>query len=276
MTAVEARRIIGGGMEYPMMTLIGDYAASTDTGLYGVTAHEFAHMWVPIVVGTDERRYGWMDEGMTEFVEQLGKQDYFPGTNFIRGEQDEYARFARTGGEGPILRWSDFHYSSLAYTVASYSKPASALAALRAVLGEETFDRAYRAFIDTWKYRHPYPWDFFEGMERVSGRDLDWFWRAWFAETWTLDHAVESVEAGPDGAARIVVANRGKTPMPVRLAITREGGEVVRREIPVDVWLGGARTAAIELPAGGAVTRVEIDPEHAFADVRRGNDVWTR
>jgi hypothetical protein len=276
MTAVEARRIIGGGMEYPMMTLIGDYTASTDTGLYGVTVHELAHMWVPMIVGTDERRYGWMDEGMTEFVEQLGKQDFYPGTNFIEGEQEAYAGFALTGGEGPILRWSDFHYSAGAYTVASYYKPASALAALRAVLGEETFDRAYRAFIDTWKYKHPYPWDFFDGMERVSGRDLDWFWRAWYAETWTLDQAVARVEPGEGGAARIVVENRGRTPMPVRLAITRAGGEVIRREIPVDVWLEGARSATIDIPAGGAVTRVEIDPEQAFADVRRDNNVWTR
>ena len=276
MTAVEARQIIGGGMEYPMMTLIGDYSEADDTALYGVIAHEFAHMWVPMLVSTDERRYSWMDEGMTEYIEQLAKQDRYPGTNFIRGEQDAYARFALTGAEGPIMRWSDFHYSSGAYTIASYYKPASALAALRAVLGEATFDRAYRAFLGTWKYKHPYPWDFFDSMERVSGRELDWFWRAWYAETWLLDQAVESVEAEDDGETRIVVANLGRTPMPVLLSITREGGEVLRREIPVDVWLSGERTTSIEIPEGTAVTRVEIDPEHAFADVRRANNVWTR
>ncbi|HEX6057571.1 MAG TPA: M1 family metallopeptidase [Gemmatimonadaceae bacterium] len=275
MTSVEARQIIGGGMEYPMMTLIGDYAASTDTGLYGVTAHEFAHMWVPLLVSTDERRYSWMDEGMTEFVEQLAKEDFYPGTNFIRGEQDAYIGFALTGGEGPILRWSDFHYSPNAYTIASYYKPASALAALRGVLGEPTFERAYRAFVNTWKYRHPYPWDFFNSIERVSGRELDWFWRAWYAETWTLDQAIESVTAGDDGT-RIVVANRGRAPMPVRLAITREDGEVIRREIPADVWLTGDRTTTLDLPAGAAVTRVEIDPERVFPDVRRDNNVWRR
>ena len=275
MSAVEAREIIGGGMEYPMMTLIGDYTAAGDTALYGVIVHEFGHMWVPMIVATDERRYGWMDEGMTDFVEQLGKQAFYPGTNFIAGVQSAYVRFALTGAEAPILRWSDFHYSPAAYTIASYYKPASALAALRAVLGQETFDRAYRAFIDTWKYKHPYPWDFFNAMERVSGRDLDWFWRAWYAETWTLDQAVESVtplEAG----TRITVANRGRLPMPVVLAITREDGEVLRREIPVAEWLEGARTASIVVPPGAAVTRVEIDPDRAFADVAPENNVWAR
>ena len=276
MSAVEARQIIGGGMEYPMMTLIGDYSGASDTALYGVVAHELAHMWVPMIVSTDERRYSWMDEGMTEFMEQLAKEDFYPGTNFIRGEQAAYARFALSGAEGPMMRWSDFHYSSGAFTVASYYKPASALAALRAVLGEPVFERAYNAFLDTWKYKHPYPWDFFNAMERVSGRDLDWFWRAWYAETWTLDQAVESVSSEEDGETRIVVANLGRMPMPVLLAVTREGGEVLRREIPADVWLSGDRTTTIEIPEGAPVTRVEIDPEHAFADVRRANNVWTR
>ncbi|MDZ7689879.1 MAG: M1 family aminopeptidase [Balneolaceae bacterium] len=79
-----------------------------------------------------------------------------------------------------MIRWSDYHYPGPAYGVASYPKPASGLSILRAILGEETFHKAYRTFIEEWKYKHPYPWDLFNVFENVSGRDLDWFWRSFY------------------------------------------------------------------------------------------------
>ena len=80
MTAVEGEGIIGGGMEYPMMTLISAYTQGGDSALYTVTAHELAHMWVPMIVSVDERRYSWMDEGMTTFHEAQARKDTFPGS----------------------------------------------------------------------------------------------------------------------------------------------------------------------------------------------------
>ncbi|MGH7718939.1 MAG: M1 family aminopeptidase, partial [Gemmatimonadaceae bacterium] len=179
------------------------------------------------------------------------------------------------GREGEMLRWSNFHYTSQAYFIASYQKPASVLATLRGLLGEETFNRALRSLFDRWSFRHPYPWDFFATFEAVSGRDLDWFWRAWYHETWTLDQAVGSVSETADGA-RIVVEDRGDVPMPARLTVTRADGRVERREIPVETWLGGARTASVTLPPGSPVQRVEIDAGREFPDIDRQNNVWPR
>ena len=135
--------------------------------------------------------------------------------------------------------------------------------------------RAYRAFLAEWRYRHPKPWDFFHTFERVAGRDLDWFWSSWYYETWTLDHAIAEVVPGPEGT-RIVIEDRGLVPMPVRLRITRVDGTIERREIPVETWLAGARRAEATVPPGAPVIRVEIDPERAFPDVDRENDVWVR
>jgi hypothetical protein len=275
MTAVEGEGIVGGGMEYPMMTLISGYTGAPDDAFYGVIAHELAHMWVPMIDGSNERRYGWLDEGITEFNENQAKGAFFPGSNANLPDQNNYLRVARAGGEGEMMRWSDFQYTSTAYLVATYLKPASLLVALRGVLGEETFNRAYREFIRRWAYKHPYPWDLWNTFNSVSGRNLDWFWRSWYFETWTLDQAVESVASGAGGTT-ITVRDVGMVPMPVRLAITLANGEVLRREIPVDVWLAGARTATINVPAGQAVTRVEIDPEMVFPDVDRSNNVWPR
>jgi len=278
MTAVEGGGIIGGGMEFPMMTLIGDYNERSDTALYRVTAHELAHMWVPMIVNTDERRYAWMDEGTTRFNGHEATKARYPDLDpafAARRGFVEYVEAARAEDEGEIMRWSDHHYTRDQYRLASYSKPETLLGMLRALLGEETFLRAYRTYLDSWAFKQPYPWDFFNVLETVSGQDLDWFWRGWYYETWTLDQAVLAVEPGPEGT-RVVVGNLGKAAMPVRLEVERSDRRIERYELPVSVWLGGAREAGIVLPPGPGVTRVAIDPERVFPDIDEENNAWSR
>jgi len=274
MTVVEGGGIIGGGMEYPMMTLIGDYNQAGDSALYNVVAHELAHMWVPMIASIDERRYSWLDEGTTSFNENMARKEFFPGAPSWEGDQRQYLQIAGTPMEGEIMRRSDYHYPGPAFGIASYPKPASLLVALRGLLGEETFDRAYHAFFDRWAWLHPYPYDFWNTFEDVSGRDLDWFWTSWYYTTWTMDQAVASVEPTAGGGARIVVEDLGNAPMPARMRITRADGSTLEREVPVETWLRGATRATVTVPAGPAVTRVQLDPEGVFPDADRENDVW--
>jgi hypothetical protein len=276
MSAVEGEGIIGGGMEYPMMTLIGGYTERGDRALYSVTAHELAHRWVPMIVGADERRYGWMDEGMTTFHEARARLDTFPDDTPEMEDRAAYLALARRDAEGEIMRRSDFHYDAAAYGIASYAKPSTVFATLRGVLGEATFERGWRTFLERWAWKHPYPWDLFATFEEAAREDLDWFWRTWFYESWTLDHAVASVVEDRRGAT-IVVEDRGMAPMPARVTVTREDGEVQQVEVPVEVWLEGTRTATLTLPASPSpVVRVEIDPGNLFPDVDRENNVWSR
>jgi hypothetical protein len=274
MTAVEGGGIIGGGMEFPMMTLIGDYNLRGDSALYSVTAHELAHMWVPMIVSSDERRYSWLDEGHTTFHTAEAFMDFFPGSAPHEANRRQYLALAGRDAEVRMLRWSAW-VPPPAFVVANYRKPATVLVALRGLLGEETFMAAHRAFMHRWAYRIPYPWDFFRTVDDVSGQDLWWFWRTWYDETWTLDQAVAAVEPVA-GGTRIVVEDRGHAPMPVRLTITRADGTTERREIPVDVWLTGATTAELVVPGAPAVTRVEIDAARVFPDTDRANNVWPR
>ncbi|MGQ0813040.1 MAG: M1 family metallopeptidase [Gemmatimonadota bacterium] len=274
MSAVEGEDIMRGGMEYPMMTLIGPYTTRGTQALYAVTSHEIAHMWFPMIVGSDERRYTWMDEGTTAFSENDSEADFWKdSTKFYIEDQDAYLQVARADIEGEIMRRSAFHYSPFAYGVASYDKPASVLVALRQALGKDVFYRAYREYAQRWKYKKPYPWDLFNTFENVSGRDLDWFWRAWYFETWTLDHAVGNVTTSSTGTT-VTIQDRGYVPMPVHVTITRANGEMLRREVPVETWLSGATTATVTVPVGAAITRVELDAARAYPDIDRSNNVW--
>ncbi|MBA2565917.1 MAG: M1 family metallopeptidase, partial [Gemmatimonadetes bacterium] len=273
MSVIEAAEIIGGGMEFPMMTIIGDYNAQGDSALYNVTVHEIAHMWVPMTLSSDERRYSWLDEGTTTFNENGARFDFFPGSDPFFGDWQEYLEVAQAGLEGQMM-WPSDYQPPQAFTVASYSKPASVLRALQGVLGDETFRRGYHALYDRWAWKHPYPWDLFNTFESVSGRDLDWFWQSWYYETWLLDQAIGSVTSSGKGT-RIVVEDRGELPMPVHLTITRADGETLRRDVAVETWLRGATSATVNVPAGSPVTRVEIDAGRYFPDADRENNVWT-
>ncbi|HET6360616.1 MAG TPA: M1 family metallopeptidase [Gemmatimonadota bacterium] len=271
MTSVEGGGIIGGGMEFPMMTLIGDYNERGDTALYAVTAHELAHMWVPMIVANNERRYAWMDEGTTTFNENQAKKDFYAGYDWDLPEQESYVDVALAELEGSLMTFSDYHVPGPAYGIASYDKPGTILAALRAMLGEDLFMRAYHAYFDRWAFKHPYPWDFFRTFEDVSGRDLDWFWRSWYYETWLLDQAVGGVRL--EGERSVVfIEDRGRVPMPVPLTIRCRDGETIERTVPVDDWLAGRRQTSIEIPC--AVESVTIDAARDYPDADRSNNGW--
>ena len=270
MTLVEG--IIGGGMEYPMITLIG--GNRTYRSLFGVTYHEISHMWFPMVVGTNEKRYTWMDEGTTTFNTAVGEADFFEDAQPWLNAQRYYMSLAGTGYEEPPMRHADnYTYGSPARGVASYTKPGIYLHALRGFVGDEAFFEAYRAYADRWAYKHPTPHDLFNTFEDVLGRDLDWFWTSVLYETWTVDHAVADVADTEEGV-RVTIADEGRTPLPVLLRVTYADGSAASRTLPVGPWLQGARTTTAQFPAGD-VLRVEIDPQRYYPDTDRSDNTWT-
>jgi hypothetical protein len=273
MTALEGPRSCTG-MEYPMLTCIG---GPRDTlSLYSVQIHETGHMWFPMQVGSDERRYAWQDEGLTRFNQAQGMQTYFKGFDRERQSRDAYIEFAKTDGEVPLMRHGDdYPYGTPAYSIATYEKMATNLVSLRAILGNEPFQSTYRTYGLRWQYKHPTPYDFFNTFNTLSGRDLSWFWQTWWYETWTLDQAIASVTTV---GLKVVVTieDRGLALMPVRLAVTRSDGTIERIAVPVDVWLGGARQYSVSLEPLPAITAVEIDPEHVFPDIDRSNNKWVK
>jgi hypothetical protein len=273
MTALEGPESCAG-MEYPMLTCIG---GPRDTlSLYSVQVHETGHMWFPMQVGSDERRYAWQDEGLTRFNQAQGMQAFFKGFDRERLFRDAYLAFARTDGEVPLMRPGDeYPYGGAAYSVASYEKMATNMVALRALLGDSVFQSAYRYYGRRWVGKHPTPYDFFNSFNAAAGRDLSWFWRTWWYETWTLDQAIGAVTTVNDKLV-VTVEDRGLAPMPVRLAITRTDGRVERMTVPVDVWLRGARRYTVQLDAPTTVSRIEIDPENVFPDIDRTNNRWDR
>ncbi|HUF26937.1 MAG TPA: M1 family metallopeptidase [Gemmatimonadaceae bacterium] len=270
MTAVEGFVF---GMEYPMLTLVTDPGDATF--LYRIIAHEVAHMWFPMLVGSDEKRFAWKDEGKAQWLEGLAAVDFTDGRiDPALESMRAYAAFARTGNEVPLMRHGDHYPTEESYVIATYDKAAVVIRALREVIGAERFDSGLRAYGRAWANRHPHAYDFFHAMNAAAGADLSWFWRGWFFETWRLDQAIAAVQTEGDSLV-ITIENRAEMPMPVLLAVTRVDGRVEQLRLPVDPWLAGERQQIVRTAGSPAVTRVEIDPGQMLPDINRANQVWT-
>ena len=260
-----------GGMEYPGLNFCG--WKSTGESLWGVTDHEFGHNWFPMIVGTNERRYAWMDEGFNTFI------NHYSTLAFNEGEYPSNLNQMRrmTGWLSSPTREGINVYPDVANLrnlgMIAYYKPAMGLLLLREyILGEERFDRAFRSYIETWAYKHPQPSDFFNHIENVAGENLSWFWKGWFYGTGNVDLAVDSVRMY-DGNTVISVSNKGEIPMPVELQITYDDGTTELLRLPVEIWQRGDSWNHL-LKSEKTVKSVELDPEKILPDVNYSNDSW--
>lgn len=262
------------GMEYPAITFVPALPKREDQ--FWDLMHEFGHQWFPMVTGTDERRYPWMDEGFNSFIDYGAAAEYFKGTAYGDTVWREVLSFGRTatvpGLEKPMID-QPVEQQNLAW--AAYQKPPLMLILLRdQVLGPATFQRALRDYIRRWAFKHPQPADFFRTMSDVSGKDLDWFWREWVFTTAHLDQAVDSVTPKGD-STYIFLSNRGEMVMPVTAELAHADGSKERVSLPVEMWYLGNRFT-LRVASKSPITGVTIDPDAVYLDQNRGNNTWKR
>jgi hypothetical protein len=275
---------IVGGMEYPMIQFSGVDRRHMD--LYGVIDHELGHQWFPMIVGSDERRHFWLDEGLASFITALSGRAYYddnpdptiPGY----GDGDELRVVHLTSPEAvaafmleaihrdlPTVTPSD-HIRRPALGFVSYRKPAAGLMILRDhILGPERFDQAFRSYIERWAYKHPQPADFFRTIEDVSGEDLAYFWRGWFYTTDTVDQAVQAID--PAGDVTVVTVRQQGLFLPVDLEVRFADGDVQRQRVPAEAFIHGDSFGVV-IRDGRRVLSATVDPDRILPDVDRTND----
>jgi len=264
-----------GGMEYPGIVFCGSKA--TTSGLFGVTDHEFGHTWFPMIVGSNEREYGWMDEGFNTFINSLADDDFNNGEyNSSPGNMEQVAGFLFGDKTEPIFLTPDAMKEGN-IGLALYFKPGIGLSLLRnEILGPDRFDYAFREYIRRWAFKHPTPWDFFRSMDNASGESLAWFWKGWFVENYKLDQTILSVKYDKDDAANgaiVTIGNQDQLAMPVYISYETKSGAKGSLKLPVEVW-NNTKTWKVKLPTTEELKKVEIDADKVFPDVNFGNNVW--
>jgi Peptidase family M1 domain len=288
-----------GGMEYPMATLItGNRPLNS---LVGVSVHELMHSWYQMMLGSDEARFSWMDEGFTSYaseiiMNELKAQKVMPGKPVENPMLDDvagYINYATEGGyEEALTTHSDHFMTNTAFGRSSYTKGSVTLVELEYIMGKTAFDRAMLRYFDEWHFKHPTPDDFFRVMELESGLVLDWFQQYWVNTTHTMDYSIDKVEK--DGKKTLVrLSWRQQFPMPLDVLVTYKDGTKELFYIPVDLMRGTKpaendieRTVApdwqwtnptyeLVIPEKlKEIQSVQIDPSGRLADVDKSNNDW--
>ncbi len=262
------------GMEYPGIVFDG----INDKGkmLFWITAHEIGHNWFPMIVGSNERRNAFMDEGFNTFID-VSESAEFDGGVYGPKRDSEYS----AGGEPAdtilkvldnpaaptILMPADAYPWPLTHPV-SYFKTAYGLVLLREhILGKQRFDWAFRKYIRDWAYKHPSPSDFFREMSSEGGEDLSWFWRGWYMHNWRFDIAVTKIEYD-----HLTLVNKGQLVLPTPVEVEYADGTKTRFTVPVESWESKSELVWV---GDKPIARVTVDPEHVLPDDERTNDSLT-
>ena len=270
---------ITGGMEYPGM-IFNSYK-ETKARLWFLVSHEIGHNWYPMIVGSNERRYMWQDEGFNVYI------NYIANDIFNKGEYQTDPAYFDKGFFGsrnyeqfmtykdPLMTVSDAMDEEQHYQY--YGKTAYGLNLLRTVVvGKERFDYAFRKYTEAWAFKHPTPYDFFHCINNAAGEDLNWFWKEWFFTTWKLDQtitAVNYVDNDPKKGALITIENKGKMIMPVIIQIVQSNGKTETINLPVDIWQRGG-SWVYRYPSSNKIDKVILDPGNELPDMDRKNNGW--
>ncbi|WP_428374401.1 M1 family metallopeptidase [Lichenicoccus sp.] len=270
----------GANMEYP--GIVFDGIADAGKKLFWVTTHEIGHSWFPMLVGSNERRAAFMDEGFNTFIDTYASDDFNHG-EFAPKRDSEYA----PGGGNPvdeivplllrpdaptILDEADLVPYRWSHTV-QYFKAALGLRLLREqILGAPRFDAAFRRYIALWAYKHPSPSDFFRTMDSEGGEDLSWFWRGWFARNWPLDLGVAAIDAQ---SGSVTLVSKGGLVLPATLQVTYADGSSRRVRIPAEIWQQGPQ-ATVSVAGAARIVGAVIDPDHVLPDIDRSNNALNR
>ncbi|GEJ47773.1 M1 family metallopeptidase [Chryseobacterium sp. ON_d1] len=261
-----------GGMEYPGIVFC--HMDSKGEDLWGVTDHEFGHNWFPMIVGSNERLFAWMDEGFNTFINGLSTEAFNKGEYYRKPNLARSGVYLLNDNLEPVMVGPD-NMRERSIGALAYYKPGTGLDVLReAILGPEKFDKAFRTYIDRWAFKHPTPWDFFHTMENVSGEELNWFWRGWFFNKWKIDQAVKNVQyinGDFKNGVQITVENIGQLPMPTTVQIRFKDGTAQTLKIPVEVWKRNTEWT-FKVDSKKEIDEVKLDPDSVVPDVNLENN----
>lgn len=265
------------GMEYPMVINSNQGAAD----------HETAHQWWPMMVGNNETRYGWMDEGFNQYMNILSDADAEGKPASLDGIGQSYGRIS--GGENEATMMWSANDAGIGYGFQTYGKAPLMLSMLGGIVGDEAVQKAMKEYARVWSFKHPSPWDYIFFMNNELGQNLEWFWYYWLFTNESVDGSIKDVQVSPN-MTRVVVHQAGQMPSPVVLKVEfEESGAAIgtmpnaksldKNTVlvtwPVDVWFSGTRTFNADLTFGDRkIKRITLDPYGRFPDAETKDNVW--
>ncbi|MEJ5994454.1 M1 family metallopeptidase [Pedobacter sp. Du54] len=265
------------GMEYPMVINSNQGAAD----------HETAHQWWPMMLGTNETRYGWMDEGFNQFMNIYSGADSRGRPVNLDGRGQSYGLNSGNESEAPMM-WSA-NDAGIGYSFQTYGKAPLMLSMLGGIVGDEAVVNAMKKYTTTWAFKHPSPWDYMFFMNNELGQDLEWFWYYWLFTTESVEGSIKDVKT-VKGKTTVTVNQAGQMPSPIVLKVEFEATGPALKKVtnakmidattaevtwPVSVWFNGNRTYNAVMDFGERkIKKITFDPHNRFPDSNTADNVW--
>lgn len=284
-----------GGMEYPMCTLITAEGSLND--LISVTVHESIHSWFQGLLGTNEAKYEWMDEGFCTYA-QYEVLNYLKGRkvlNPLKRQYQSYIRLAKSDYQEPLATHADFYKLNYVYGVSAYNKGSVFLNQLGYVVGDEVLKRGMVKYFEEWKYKHPHPIHFKRLMEEESNLELDWYFEQFTQTINTIDYTIQEVKS-LDNKTSILLLRKGDMPMPLDICLKLKNGEIIWYNIPLRImrgnkskdmigedfkvlsdwpWVYKNYEFVVDYPIS-EIDEISIDPSTRMADINSKDNIWVK
>lgn len=224
-----------GGMEYPM--IVNNGSANSKAGTIGVTAHEIAHQYMPFMMGINERKYAFMDEGWAVFF-PLDLQDRMvENVNHRARDISAFNMVSGTEIEMPLIVPS-FLLKGNSYRISAYSRSSVAYDMLYDYLGKDLFKKALHHYMNSWKGKHPIPYDFFYSVNSAVGENLNWIFKPWFFDFAYPDLAIDSYKIEKN-KLKIKIEKVGGLPVPLKVKVLNKNEIVTEKFFKADIWKNG-------------------------------------
>ena len=285
----ELHRLDGGGTEFPMMQMNGSASQ-------GLILHEGGHIWTYGILADNEWRSGWLDEGLTSY-QTAWAQALTPrervARNITAGAPDNARGYRRRADRMLLPRFEVVNVNQARMDLQGRSEPLGTTAhefrdfgtynsmiydraevmysQLRDVLGDSVFVGFLRDYYARWALRHVDERAMRASAERVSGRDLGWFFSQWVHRTGAMDYALERVRTRRDSAGNWVteatVKRKGRYAHPMNVGVLTGAGWTIARmsQPPYD-------EEVVRITTSQEPTDVRLDPHHVTWDWDRRND----
>lgn len=264
-TAVQSALGAGGGMEYPMITVIG--LSYTFLSLDNVITHEVGHNWFYGILASNERSHAWMDEGWNSYVESRYMKDFYnhlDRTNYLAYLLQARQRIDQASAT------PSHKLTNINYFMGSYSKPTLVFRYLEEYLGTAEMDRILHVYFEEWKFKHPSPTDLQHIFERESGKDLSWVFQDLMGSSKQLNYGISSASA-KGKEAKITIKNKGEIAAPFSISAVTKSDSIL-----AIYWfegIAGGKDTLITLPFDNTYA-YRLDASREMPDIRRNDNLY--
>ncbi len=261
-----------GGMEYPTLITTGGapWTPSSVHDVEYVTVHEFGHQYFYGLVASNESRWPFLDEGLTEYATgvvlgDLQRRD----ARIISSRAFELGFWAYQGGRAaaersqpPVASAASDFATFGAYGGQVYRRTAAILRTLERTWGTGPTRRALHAYAVANRFRHPEPDDLLDAVRTHVGTDAaDGFLRPALLSDADLDLTVEAAPGGSRSGAgggdeRFALRRVGQLRLPVEIEYRFADGTSQRRRVE-----SSAARVPIDVPTHGSLDSIRIDPD---------------